>query len=87
MLAEAGSVLVGLALAAILYAACATLRSIRRPDPCWAQSGRNAIFWGGTFALVFSIWIRQRQLGRKMATLEAQLERKHTASETAQTPD
>lgn len=33
------------------------------------------IFWGLTFVLVFSIWMRQRRLEREIAALEAQLER------------
>jgi cytochrome c-type biogenesis protein CcmF len=44
MLAEVGSILVGLALATLVYAACAILRSILRPDPRWAQSGRNGVY-------------------------------------------
>jgi cytochrome c-type biogenesis protein CcmF len=43
MLADVGSVLVRLALATLVYAIYALLRSIRRPGPRWAQSGHNAI--------------------------------------------
>lgn len=32
-----------------------------------------AVFWVLTFALVGSIWARQRRLGREIATLQAQL--------------
>ena len=44
MLAEVGSILVGLALAAALYAGCATLAAIRQADPRWAESGRRGTF-------------------------------------------
>jgi cytochrome c-type biogenesis protein CcmF len=44
MLAEVGSVLIGLALAATLYAAGATWHSIRRQDPRWAESGRRSLY-------------------------------------------
>ena len=44
MLAEVGSVLVGMALATLVYAACAILRSLHRPDPRWTQSGRNGVY-------------------------------------------
>jgi len=44
MLAEVGSMLVGLALAASLYAGCATLWAIRRADARWADSGRNGVY-------------------------------------------
>ena len=30
-----------------------------------------AVFWALTFILVFSIWVRQRRLEQKIATLEA----------------
>ena len=32
-----------------------------------------AVFWALTFALVFSIWARQRRLEREIAALEAHL--------------
>lgn len=32
-----------------------------------------AIFWAFTFALVFSIWFRQRKLEREIAALAARL--------------
>jgi cytochrome c-type biogenesis protein CcmF len=49
MLAEVGSVLSGLALVAVLYAAFAALWGLRRtdrgrPDSRWAQSGRNSVY-------------------------------------------
>jgi cytochrome c-type biogenesis protein CcmF len=44
MLAEVGSILIGLALATTVYAACATFWSIHRADPRWAQSGRNGVY-------------------------------------------
>ena len=44
MLAEVGSVLVGLALATALYAAFAILWCIHRADRRWAESGRNGIY-------------------------------------------
>ncbi len=33
------------------------------------------VFWGLTFALVVSIWVRQRRLEREIEALEAQLGR------------
>ena len=50
MLAEVGALLVGLALLTTLYAALATLWSIRRADERWAASGRNALL--ATLALL-----------------------------------
>jgi len=44
MLAEVGSILVGLALVAVLYAAFAAFWSIRQSDPRWAESSRNGIY-------------------------------------------
>ncbi len=44
MLAEVGTSVVGLALAAALYAAFAVYKSIRRTDPRWARSGHNGIY-------------------------------------------
>jgi len=44
MLAEVGSVLVGLALVTALYAAFAILWCIHRADRRWAESGRNGIY-------------------------------------------
>jgi cytochrome c-type biogenesis protein CcmF len=44
MLADVGSILVGLALATLAHTIYALLRSIRRPDPRWAQSGHNAVY-------------------------------------------
>ncbi|MGQ9803059.1 MAG: cytochrome c-type biogenesis CcmF C-terminal domain-containing protein [Anaerolineae bacterium] len=41
MVAEVGTLTVGLALATALYAAVASLLSIRRNDPRWAESGHN----------------------------------------------
>lgn len=32
-----------------------------------------AVFWGVTFALVFSIWARQRRLERDLSALQAHL--------------
>ena len=43
MLAEVGSLTVGLALATALYAAVAALLSLRRNDPRWAESARNGV--------------------------------------------
>ncbi len=34
-----------------------------------------AVFWGLTFALVFSIWIRQRRLEQELHRVEEQLRR------------
>lgn len=34
-----------------------------------------AVFWGLTFALVFSIWARQRRLERELKVLQEQRER------------
>ena len=44
MIAEVGSILVGLALAVALYAAWAAFWGIRQRDSRWAESGRNGIF-------------------------------------------
>jgi len=44
MIAEVGTLTVGLALAAALYAAFAVFWSIRRSDLRWAESGRNGIY-------------------------------------------
>jgi cytochrome c-type biogenesis protein CcmF len=44
MVAQIGSILTGLALAAILYAAGAALWSARRDDRRWWESSRNAVF-------------------------------------------
>jgi len=33
-----------------------------------------AVFWAGTFALVLTIWARQRRLERAIAALSAHLE-------------
>jgi len=44
MLAEIGSILEGLALLTALYGALAAFWSIRRADPRWAASGRNAAY-------------------------------------------
>jgi cytochrome c-type biogenesis protein CcmF len=43
MLAEVGSILVGLALTSALYAAFAAFWGVRRSDPRWMQSGRNGV--------------------------------------------
>ncbi len=43
MLAEIGTLTVGLALATALYAAVAALLSLRRDDPRWAESTRNGV--------------------------------------------
>ena len=43
MLAEVGTLTVGLALATALYAAVAALRSLRQNDPRWAESARNGV--------------------------------------------
>jgi len=43
MLAEVGTIVVGLALAVALYAACAAFWGIRRADSCWALSARNGV--------------------------------------------
>jgi hypothetical protein len=34
-----------------------------------------AVFWALTFALVFSVWLRQRRLERDIAALQALLEK------------
>jgi cytochrome c-type biogenesis protein CcmF len=44
MLAEVGSILVGLALVAAVYAVFAAFWSIHRSDLRWAESGRNGIY-------------------------------------------
>jgi len=44
MLAEVGTIVIGLALAAALYATFAVLQSIRRSDGRWARSGRNGVY-------------------------------------------
>jgi cytochrome c-type biogenesis protein CcmF len=44
MIAEIGSVLVGLALAVALYVAWATFWGIRQRDSRWAASGRNGVY-------------------------------------------
>lgn len=44
MLAQLGSILVGLGLVAALYAVGATFLGLRRGDPRWATSGRNGIY-------------------------------------------
>jgi cytochrome c-type biogenesis protein CcmF len=44
MLAELGTVLVGMALAMLMYAVYAILRWVRRSDARWAQSGRNGAY-------------------------------------------
>jgi hypothetical protein len=41
MLAEVGSIFLGLALAVVLYAACAAFFGLRQSDTRWAQSGRG----------------------------------------------
>lgn len=43
MLAEVGTLTVGLALATALYAAVAALLSLRQSDPRWAESARNSV--------------------------------------------
>jgi len=43
MLAEVGTLSVGLALATALYAALAAVLSLRRNDPRWAESARNGV--------------------------------------------
>ena len=40
-----------------------------------------AVFWAFTFALVFSIWFRQRKLEREIAALEARLEKSEQDAE------
>jgi hypothetical protein len=42
------------------------------------------VFWGLTFALVISIWVRQRRLERDIATLAAQMEERQKGSEQAE---
>ncbi len=42
MLSEGGTLLIGLGLAAALYAAAATLWGLTHKDDRWLQSGRNA---------------------------------------------
>ncbi len=44
MLAEVGSILIGLALMTVLYAAAVIFWSIRSGDGRWWESGRNAVF-------------------------------------------
>lgn len=44
MLAEVGSILAGVALLALLYAALATLLGIRLADRRWVDSGRNGVY-------------------------------------------
>jgi hypothetical protein len=39
------------------------------------------VFWGLTFALVISIWVRQRRLERDIATLAAQMGERQTEGE------
>ncbi|MBC7228561.1 MAG: heme lyase CcmF/NrfE family subunit, partial [Thermoflexales bacterium] len=43
MVAEVGTLTVGLALATALYAAVAAFLSLRRNDPRWAESARNGV--------------------------------------------
>ena len=38
------------------------------------------VFWALTFALVFSIWLRQRRLEREIAALTAMLAEESTVS-------
>jgi hypothetical protein len=41
------------------------------------------VFWGLTFALIISIWVRQRRLERDIATLSAQMgERQEAGDQT-----
>jgi hypothetical protein len=42
------------------------------------------VFWGLTFALVLSIWIRQRRLERDIAILEAQMGERRAEGEQAE---
>ena len=39
------------------------------------------VFWGLTFTLVISMWVRQRRLERDIATLSAQIEGRQNESE------
>ena len=39
------------------------------------------VFWGLTFVLVFSIWVRQRRLEREIAALAARLGEDEQAAE------
>ncbi|MFO7743129.1 MAG: CcmD family protein [Anaerolineae bacterium] len=36
--------------------------------------GAYAVFWGLTFVLVFSIWMRQRRIERELEAMEARLD-------------
>jgi cytochrome c-type biogenesis protein CcmF len=48
MLAEVGSILIGLALATAVYAVLTAFWSIHRSDPRWAESGRNGVYTTAT---------------------------------------
>jgi cytochrome c-type biogenesis protein CcmF len=56
MLAYFGSILVGLALAAALYAAFTVYWSIHRSNPRWAEHGRNAVYLAAAF-LAMALWV------------------------------
>jgi uncharacterized membrane protein len=44
-----------------------------------------AVFWALTFALVFSVWVRQRRLERDIAALAARLEADERAPDSGTT--
>ncbi len=63
MLAQIGSIMVGLALTAAIYAAAAVVWSIHRGDQCWWESGRNAIvaatgLLGAALAILLAAFLR-----------------------------
>jgi cytochrome c-type biogenesis protein CcmF len=65
MLAEVGSVFIGLALAATLYAAGATWHSIRRRDPRWAESGRRSLYGAAVLLGVALLFLLGAFLGNR----------------------
>jgi cytochrome c-type biogenesis protein CcmF len=65
MLAEVGSVLVGLALAATLYAVGATWYSIRHRNPRWAESGRRGLYGAAVLLGVTLLFLLAAFLGNQ----------------------
>jgi len=55
MLAQFGTVFVGLALAAAVYATCAALWAIRQSDPRWARNSRNGVYAAAAL-LALALW-------------------------------